>query len=71
MLIVSGVAEDSCQSLDPHTGQNMQVIVRPLSAVRVHTEALPRVTRNVARGTKNVMPNADADCFRHSAQWQT
>ena len=68
MLIVSGVAEDSCQSLDPHTGQNMQVIVRPLSAVRFHTDTLPRVRRNDVRGTKKVMPNAEADCFRHSSQ---
>jgi hypothetical protein len=31
---------------------------------------LPAVSRNDGRATSSDMPNADADCLRHSRQWQ-
>jgi len=73
-LIVS-VAEaapsGSCHSRDPQAGQKAQTTRRPLSADRVQKLGAPEVTRKPARGTSSDRPNAEADCLRHSRQWQT
>jgi len=60
-----------CHTRDPQIEQNMQSIVRPLSVGRVHVFGEPWVTLKAGRGTRSDMPNADADCFWHSRQWQT
>jgi hypothetical protein len=56
---------------DPHTTQNMQSSTRPLSVGRRQVRTSPSVSANAASGTITDIPNADADCRRHSRQWQT
>ena len=69
-VTVSGSPSVSCQSRDPHVGQNAHLRRLPLSVGRVHQFGAPCVTRSPARGTISDIPNAEADCFRHSRQWQ-
>ena len=61
----------ACQTREPHAGQNMQSSVRPLSVCRDQVLGSPAVRLNAALGTSSETPNAEADCFRHSRQWQT
>src|SRR5882672_733379 len=71
MLIVLLSPRRLCHKRDPHTGQKAQSSQWPLSVGRDQNCGVPRVTLKVARGTTIEMPNAEADCFRHSVQWQT
>jgi hypothetical protein len=61
---------DSCQSREPQFGQKAHFNLRPLSVPRVQNFGSPRINRNPLRGTSNDKPNAEADCFWHSRQWQ-
>jgi len=49
----------------------MQSSVRPLSVRRDQVLGAPALRRNAVLGTTNETPNAEADCFWHSRQWQT
>jgi hypothetical protein len=60
----------SCQTREPHSGQNAQSTTRPLSAGRDQKRGTPESRLKSARLTHTEMPKADADCLRHSRQWQ-
>ena len=70
-LIGSAGSTPSCHSREPQAGQKAQISVRPLSARRDQRATAPRPRRKSARRTISEMPKAEADCFRHSRQWQT
>ena len=61
----------ACQTREPQPGQNMQRSVRPLPVFRDQVLASPAVRLNAVLGTSSETPNAEAECFRHSRQWQT
>jgi hypothetical protein len=63
-------ATSPCQTREPHSAQKWQLNVRPLSVERDHRFGTPRVSTKPALLTITEMPNAEADCFRHSSQWQ-
>lgn len=52
-------------------GQKKQSSMRPLSVGRVHLLSLPLTSLTSELRTMAEMPNAEADCLRHSLQWQT
>ena len=55
----------------PQATQNVQSNCRPLSVDRRHAAMVPCLRWNALAGTRTEMPNADADCLRHSWQWHT
>src|SRR3954471_14371002 len=61
----------ACQSREPQSGQNAQVSRLPLSVSRVQNFGTPCVTLRPDLVTSTEMPKAEADCLRHSRQWQT
>ena len=69
-LMVSGSPAASCHSREPQSGQKAQCRVRPLSVARDQRSVLPWVRWKSSRRTKSEMPKAEADCLRHSRQWQ-
>src|SRR5579863_9554733 len=58
------------QMREPHASQNVQANTPPLSVGRLQVRTLPCIIANALAGTMTEMPNADADCLRHSRQWQ-
>ena len=68
-MLTSG-ASSSCHRREPQAGQKAQRMVWPLSVGRDQKRGLPAVRRRAARGAITEMPNAEADCRRHSRQWQ-
>ncbi len=71
MLTVRDSVADSCQRREPQFGQKAHLTRPPLSVGRVQNSGPPRVTRKPVCGTMKDIPNAEADCFWHSRQWQT
>jgi hypothetical protein len=71
MLSVSLDPRRWCQSLVPQLPQKAQSSVLPVSVGRDQNLGFPWVRRNAACGTMKDIPNAEADCLRHSTQWQT
>jgi hypothetical protein len=70
IVTVSDAASLSCQSREPQLPQNTQLRRRPLSVARGQLLGSPDSSVSPARGTWSEMPNAEADCFWHSWQWQ-
>src|SRR5437879_12944702 len=60
----------SCHRREPHPGQKPQSSTRPLSVGRDQKRGVPETSLKSARLTQTEMPNAEADCLRHSRQWQ-
>lgn len=71
MLMELARSLSPCQIRDPQSGQKKQSSARPLSASLDHCFGVPRTSRNPDLLTITEMPNAEADCLRHSVQWQT
>jgi hypothetical protein len=59
------------QMRDPHVSQNWQANTPPLAVGRLHVRTRPWLMTNACFGTMTEIPNADADCLRHSRQWHT
>src|SRR5205807_7660471 len=60
----------SCHRREPRPGQKAQSSTRPLSVGRDQKRGVPETSVKSARLTQTEMPNAEADCLRHSRQWQ-
>lgn len=71
MLMVSGLPLLWCQSREPQMTQKTHSSRCPDAVWRDQDEVSPRRSVNSLLGTVNEIPNADADCLRHSVQWQT
>src|SRR3954468_17065323 len=61
----------ACHTREPQVPQNMQSSVHPLSVRRDQVRTSPCCRLNALFGTRSEMPKAEADCLRHSRQWQT
>jgi hypothetical protein len=70
MAMVRESAASWCHSRVPQSGQKAHSTFPPLSASRAQYRGVPLNSLKLSRGTMNEMPNADADCLRHSVQWQ-
>jgi hypothetical protein len=62
----------SCHRREPHSGQKAQSsTATALSVGRDQKRCRPESSEKSVRLTHTEIPNAEADCFRHSRQWQT
>lgn len=71
MLSVSVLPRCWCQRREPQSIQNMQSSIWPLFVGRDQSLGVPLIKRNPDCRTTSEIPKADADCLRHSPQWQT
>ncbi len=69
-LRTSGSALLRWNSLVPQSGQKLQAIRPPESVGRSQTLGAPDVSPKSSTLTISEMPKAEADCARHSVQWQ-
>ncbi|HEX2529324.1 MAG TPA: hypothetical protein VHL31_23905 [Geminicoccus sp.] len=62
---------ERCHSREPQFPQKAQSSVSPVDVGRVQERGTPLVRRTAGQVTITEIPNAEADCLRHSRQWQT